>query len=1136
MLDKAAVPPVRVLAARLAANASAGALPKEAELDDLQDPEATFYVLDADARQRLCLEAAARGHSFLMLGPKGSGKSQTIANMAADALARGKTILVVSDNATALTAIAGFLQQAGLGACFGSNEAGMSAPAKSVDFARLKQLRQRLAAHVHALHSARNPLGRTVWSAIAELTGLRTLPAYPLGLALSRAGLETAENLVVVTEVTPAWLEEATQAIRRLQQVWPLRDQQDFPWRGFRAERYNKQLRDDVAALIDRVRARLDRLLALGEQYGEQVGCKGPIRSLLNVGELLESAPPGLAPHWLKAEPGELAAELDRCADEYQRLGQARAPLTARYGPRIWDLPEGTAAAVERAWKAAAPLLPAGDEGGVGLLAQQQVLRGWAADTQRRIPGWLTEARVLEKWLAIALPRGSGAEPDQTKADPAPLHLRNLQRLANLCMSEYPPERTWVHEPKALADARALIASARPVLAGYHERRRKLLEVYKESLFELDVPRIAGAFAGPYRPWWRVLKGQFRQDRRAIRRRTHSLVVPPTMAEDMRLAHDLLGERRRLESESAARQAVLGRYEKGLDTNFDAAERAVRIAAEAVELVYQLGYSALPARFVDVLCGGGAPPEKIRAAAKRLHDSLGAWPHATHELKKHLPLDAMPGTGQPLEESALSAVNVFARDLQAALNQFAAVADPVLTQAPARPPDAVTLAADLREAEEVRSWEATQSTEGPRWQERLGPGFQGIATDWDPLRKALAWTRRVHDVFQGAPPERFCELACADADTGLPAKRPSSHEPRNALEQYEQVLHSLEHRFDSSGPVFEGKRLGEHPPEIVKQRLTTMRQRLGELADWVDLQQLPIRLGHLGLGIFWEELKTNPPAAEQIADIFSKAFWSCWLEAFVQQDPALAQFNRSEHQRTQEEFRQLDRDWLRDNGRRILDRVARSVNAAKPVALLSCAEAALLPSDVKFDRLIFDDAESTPVDDALEAVEHCPQLIICGNDESPPDGSEDPRRSILGAAVDAGLPAQRLSVRYEQAAAAAMDTPATDGEPGALAAEIIETLRLQGYSAQFGLKCGDLHIDVAVADPASPDRYLLAIQLDGPSYASRATVRDRDRLHTEVLQRRGWTIQRIWGLDWLSRRDEEIERLCRAVEAARRPV
>src|SRR6266571_3176642 len=43
-----------------------GPSPEEEELDALQDPSGTFHVLDADGSQRMCLEAAKRGISFVM--------------------------------------------------------------------------------------------------------------------------------------------------------------------------------------------------------------------------------------------------------------------------------------------------------------------------------------------------------------------------------------------------------------------------------------------------------------------------------------------------------------------------------------------------------------------------------------------------------------------------------------------------------------------------------------------------------------------------------------------------------------------------------------------------------------------------------------------------------------------------------------------------------------------------------------------------------------------------------------------------------------------------------------------------------------------------------------------------------------
>src|SRR5207302_10088405 len=147
----------------------------------------------------------------------------------------------------------------------------------------------------------------------------------------------------------------------------------------------------------------------------------------------------------------------------------------------------------------------------------------------------------------------------------------------------------------------------------------------------------------------------------------------------------------------------------------------------------------------------------------------------------YLPMELLPGTGAPLDESALSALNQYARDLQATLNQCAAAADPVLAHAPKAPADAVTLLADLRQAEELRALEETQEQDSQRWRARFGPAFRGLSTDWSALRKALTWTTRLRDLFNtpereslaaGGPlSERFIQVAACGASAA-----PSSRE------------------------------------------------------------------------------------------------------------------------------------------------------------------------------------------------------------------------------------------------------------------------------------------------------------------------------------------------------------------------
>lgn len=58
-------------------------------------------------------------------------------------------------------------------------------------------------------------------------------------------------------------------------------------------------------------------------------------------------------------------------------------------------------------------------------------------------------------------------------------------------------------------------------------------------------------------------------------------------------------------------------------------------------------------------------------------------------------------------------------------------------------------------------------------------------------------------------------------------------------------------------------------------------------------------------------------------------------------------------------------------------------------------------------------------------------------------------------------------------------------------------------------------IDLAVYHPQKPQEFLLAIEGDGPGYARQYTTRDRDHLRWEVLRSLGWNLYRAWSNDWL---------------------
>lgn len=108
------------------------------------------------------------------------------------------------------------------------------------------------------------------------------------------------------------------------------------------------------------------------------------------------------------------------------------------------------------------------------------------------------------------------------------------------------------------------------------------------------------------------------------------------------------------------------------------------------------------------------------------------------------------------------------------------------------------------------------------------------------------------------------------------------------------------------------------------------------------------------------------------------------------------------------------------------------------------------------------------------------------------------------------------------------------GEPDSpFEEEVRDALRLRGYEVVSQVGEAGYRVDLAVIDPEHPGRYLCGIECDGASYHRAATVRDRDRLRQQVLEDRGWDIHRIWSTDWFREPTLQTDRLQKLIEESR---
>ncbi len=173
--------------------------PQVRELDQHFDPKQVFCPLPADSSQLSAVLAASQGKDFVLIGPPGTGKSQTIANLIAQSLAQGRRVLFVSEKIAALDVVYRRLREIGLGefclelhsskarkldvlaqlqsAWSSSGQADAEQWRAEAD--KLKRLRDALNIYVERLHQRRRN-GLSLFDAIGTVSAELDVPTLPL--------------------------------------------------------------------------------------------------------------------------------------------------------------------------------------------------------------------------------------------------------------------------------------------------------------------------------------------------------------------------------------------------------------------------------------------------------------------------------------------------------------------------------------------------------------------------------------------------------------------------------------------------------------------------------------------------------------------------------------------------------------------------------------------------------------------------------------------------------------------------------------------------------------------------------------------------------------------------------------------
>lgn len=143
----------------------------------------------------------------------------------------------------------------------------------------------------------------------------------------------------------------------------------------------------------------------------------------------------------------------------------------------------------------------------------------------------------------------------------------------------------------------------------------------------------------------------------------------------------------------------------------------------------------------------------------------------------------------------------------------------------------------------------------------------------------------------------------------------------------------------------------------------------------------------------------------------------------------------------------------------------------------------------------------------------------------------------LDTAKSTGLVHLRNYLTLAQRASAdpaTLDRSAVEAMPDPYVDEIAAALAERGYDIRRGYGLSAFKVDIAVAHPHSSDHFVVGILADGRAWNSRLLVLDRDAVPVNVLSNlMGWpAVLRVWLPSWRANRDDVLETLERSISDA----
>jgi very-short-patch-repair endonuclease len=989
------------------------------KLDSSVDPKESYLVLDADSSQLVCIETVKKGTNIVIQGPPGTGKSQTIANIISEFIASGRKVLFMSEKMAALEMVYKRLLNANLGHfCLEihshkankrkvveelySSYRELIKPKKSMteqEFQKLKDRCRQLNEYVYALHLVRKPMRRSAFEVLGELAKLESVPFVPYG--------EINPNII-----TPEMQDKAEQLARKLGQLWKVVAEGDqFIWLGCKVSAYSLQTRTTFLDLIANCEKVTDYLLEESKSFAENLGLNPPKSIaegewLVCTGELLLEGP-GVPTNWLLSEQFDsFVAEAKRYCELSNHWRSLKEELGKRYDQQFFELPISLNEELKNLFKTISIYLGRDILPDKTIISNRIELLNWVHDLIQHVKDWQRDANILYSLVGLSADNQNIQE------------LKRLIEIAELCSKENRPGYSWF-DPSKLSEVTDALPRLRLDHQTRNEIRADLLRDYDISFLFLDLDRLIEDLKIRYTSVFRWLKPRFYSLRRQIRRCQHDGQFPKIILKDLEKARDLKRLEAKIMNDSESSKKLLGGWYKVYNTNFTLTEEAVEAARRLLSII---AIRPIPQELIQQACLGRTTSPDLIISAKRLKDSLKLWEEQTTKLSNLVPMDCLPSTRLPIQQSKLTDILNWAERLSEPLQKAITHIEKIQSSfrsALVRPPQEIL--SDLDDLVSLRKVEMEVKQESDRLKIVYGDRFIGLQTEWQDILHGLEWTKKLRDHFDNQPiPNIMLEKALLGSRVA-----PNVNSIKGRIASFHNAFTQFEKQFEQGYPRIGSVALKECPFQMQRTRLSEMRERIGEVQDWIDYQGLKEDFDHSGLLSLFTELTQRQLEPEKLTQIVSKSLLQAWIDYLFKEKSALRSFRGQNHEALVAEFRELDHkhchlgasrvifeankrkprwEFVVPGGeeqlllheahkqrrhwpiRRLFAEIPNLLVRLKPCLLMSPLSVSqfLDPTRINFDLVIFDEASQIRTEDAVGAIYRGSKLVTCGDNKQLP--------------------------------------------------------------------------------------------------------------------------------------------------------